>query len=148
MITLVHHAPGRNSQRLLHALQNGLNKGTVPWQAYPALQADPQWLNGCKGLLLMTPENFGYMSGALKHFFDTVFYPVEHSLRGLPVAVCIHAGKDGTGTARSIRPICDALGWRLIADPLIVRGDVSKAHDQHAQTLAETLSTGVEMGIF
>src|SRR3546814_9262380 len=76
--------------------------------------------------LLGTPENFGYMSGLLKDFFDRTYYPAEGKTVGLPYAVLISAGNDGSGAARAIERIATGYGWRAVAEPLIVKGEIGR----------------------
>lgn len=99
-------------------------------------------------LLLGTPENFGYMSGLLKDFFDRTYYPAEGKTVGLPYAVFISAGNDGTGAARAIERIASGYGWRAIAEPLILKGELDEAGLQQCRDLGEAVAAGVAAGIF
>ena len=86
-----------------------------------AFDAGTEDLLACHGLLLGTPENFGYMSGALKDFFDRTYYPCEGKLTGLPYAIFVSAGNDGSGAVREIGRIANGYGWKAVADALIER---------------------------
>ena len=81
-LLLVHggHAGGRTA-RLVAAVGEGAREAgrEVELNIRPALLADADDLRGAQGLLLGTPEHFGYMSGALKDFFDRTFYPVARN---------------------------------------------------------------------
>src|SRR3712207_9395811 len=68
------------------------------------------------GVLLGTPANIGYMSGALKHFFDTVYYPCLDATVGLPYGVYVHGNDDTAGALRSIERITGALRWKKVAE--------------------------------
>ena len=46
------------------------------------------------GYLLGTPANLGYMSGALKHFFDQIYYPCLDATVGRPFGVWVHGNDD------------------------------------------------------
>lgn len=77
------------------------------------------------GVIFGTPENFGYMSGALKDFFDRTYYPAEGKIEGMPYCVFICAGNDGQGALRSIERIVKGFPLKQIQDPLISKGVLS-----------------------
>ena len=120
----------------------------VELRSLPALVAGVDDLLWAQGLLIGTPEHFGYMSGAVKDFMDRTFYPVEGKVPGLPYAVFISAGNDGTGAANAIARIAIGYQWREIAPPLIVKGDVMDAHLQQCVELGQTMAAGLALGIF
>src|SRR3546814_20705192 len=97
-------------------------------------------------LLLGTPENFGYMSGLLKDFFDRTYYPAEGKTVGLPYAVLISAGNDGSGAARAIERIATGYGWRAVAEPLIVKGELGKPGLPQCHALGEGRGVGSGAG--
>src|SRR6476659_2639850 len=75
------------------------------------------------GYLLGTPANLGYMSGALKHFFDQIYYPCLDETRGRPFGYYVHGGNDVTGAVRGIEAITTGLGWRRVAEPVTLTGE-------------------------
>lgn len=91
------------------------------------------------GYLFGTPANFGYMSGALKHFFDTVYYPVlDHVRESLPLRF-VGAGNDDTaGAVSSVQRIATGLGLRPAAVPLCVTGLVGPDTRRRASELGGT----------
>ena len=98
-------------------------------------------------MALGTPENFGYMSGMTKDFFDRTFYEVEGKLSPLPYALFICAGNDGSGAIRSIERIANGYPFQKIQDPIICKGDQAAARAQ-CKELGQMMAAGVEMGIF
>jgi NAD(P)H-dependent FMN reductase len=94
----------------------------VELRSKSALEASVDDLLWAHGLLIGTPEHFGYMSGAIKDFMDRTFYPVEGKVDGLPYAVYVSAGNDGTGAVSSIERIALGYKWKRVADAIIVRG--------------------------
>jgi multimeric flavodoxin WrbA len=99
-------------------------------------------------LLIGTPEHFGYMSGAIKDFFDRTFYPVENKVDGLPYAIYVSAGNDGTGAVNSIERIALGYKWKRIAEPLIVRGAPTLDALAKCRELGQTMAAGMDAGIF
>jgi len=148
-LLIVYHTQSGNTGRLADAAFSGAQRvqgvETVIKRAFDAGTDD---LLACNGLLLGTPENFGYMSGALKDFFDRTYYPCEGKLTGLPYAIFVSAGNDGSGAVREIGRIANGYGWKAVADALIVRKAITDAALADAAELGEAMAAGVEMGIF
>src|ERR1700761_9083914 len=93
----------------------------------PALSAGPADVLEADGILLSTTANIGYMSGALKHFFDTVYYPCLEASVGLPYGVYVHGGDDTAGALAGIQKITGALRWKQVAAPLSLTGPPGSA---------------------
>ncbi len=113
-----------------------------------AAQATLADLLACDGLLIGTPENFGYMAGMVKDFFDRTYYPAEGKTVGLPYALFISAGNDGGGALREINRIATGYGWRQVAEPLIARGEIDAAALAAGEELGEAMASGIALGIF
>src|SRR5690606_6308721 len=115
-------------------------------RAFDATLDDLLWAHG---LLLVTPENFGYMSGALKDFMDRTYYPAEGKTIGLPYAVLIGCGNDGSGAVRAIERIATGYGWNRVAESLISRGGAPTPDALvQARELGQTLAAGLSIGLF
>ncbi len=148
-LLIVFHSQSGTTERLAKAVLQGARLAeNIGVRMLRACDADTADLLGCSGLLLGTPENFGYMSGALKDFFDRTYYPCENRLSGLPFGVFISAGNDGRGAEREIRRIAAGYGWRQAAETLIVRGPPTSSSLQKCRDFGEAFATGVALGIF
>lgn len=101
----------------------------------------------CDAVVLGTPENFGYMSGLVKDFLDRVYYPIEHCTVGLPYAVLVSCGNDGSGAVTAIERIVTGLRWRRVTDPLVAKGDPTAEHLARAEEIGLTLSAGLSVGV-
>ena len=99
-------------------------------------------------LVLGTTENLGYMSGALKDFFDRVYYPCLDDTRGLPYALYIRAKLDGTGTRRAVESIASGLGWRAVQEPMICHGEWREDFVDECHELGMAMAAGLDGGIF
>ena len=142
--------PGGRIARLVGSVQKAVFEADVDVTLVvrPALGADAQDLLDAQGVLLATPEHFGYMSGALKDFFDRTYYPVEGKTLGLPYALIVSAGTDGTGTCRGVERITRGYGWNEVAPPLLIVGEPSPQAHAQAGELGVTLAAGMSAGIF
>jgi multimeric flavodoxin WrbA len=148
-LLIVHHTQsGRTGQLAAAVLRGATNEAGVITTLKRAFDTTLDDLLNCHGLLLGTPENFGFMSGALKDFFDRTYYPAEGKTVALPYAVFISAGNDGRGAVRQIERIATGYGWKRVAEPLIARGDITPAHLAAAEELGAALAAGLALGIF
>ena len=140
-LLLVHHTPSPNLQALLEAVRDGvaLVEG-VDLAMRPALSAGAADLLAADGVLLGTPANIGYMSGALKHFFDTVYYPCLDATVGLPYGVYVHGNDDTAGALTAIQRITGALRWKQVAAPLSLIGAPGKDDLEACRELAATVA--------
>jgi flavorubredoxin len=143
------HEGGRVAE-LTSAVSEGVNlfSNEVELRALPALDAGLSDLLWANGLLIGTPEHFGYMSGAVKDFFDRTFYPAENKVNGLPYAIYVSAGNDGTGAVSSIERIAIGYKWKRIAEPLVVRGPPTSDALVKCRELGQTMAAGMDAGIF
>lgn len=87
--------------------------------------------------------NLGYLSGALKHFFDTIYYPCREATAGRPFGAYLHAGSDATGALRALETITTGLGWRAVGPVVVVRGTPSREDLGACAELAATLGATV-----
>lgn len=122
VLLIVHHTPSPATQALLEAVRDGASLTRAEVVLRPALGATVSDVLGADAALLGTPANIGYMSGALKHFFDTVYYPVLEATRRLPYGLYVHGSNDTTGAVRAVESIAKGLGWRAVRPPVCVRG--------------------------
>jgi multimeric flavodoxin WrbA len=142
------HVGGR-TENLVEATAAGAREAAdeVELRSMPALQAGTEDLLWANGLLIGTPEHFGYMSGAVKDFMDRTFYPVEGKVDGLPYAVFVSAGNDGTGAVTAIDRIALGYRWKKVADPVVVRGEPVAADLERCRELGQTIAAGLALGI-
>ena len=113
-----------------------------------ALDADVDDVLAADGYLLATPENFGYMSGALKDFFDRTYYPCLEHTKARPYGLLVKAGGGGTAAVDSVVPLATGLDWRAVIPPLVVTGDVTDADLEAATELGATLVGGMVTGLW
>jgi len=150
-LLIVYHSKTGNTQLLTDAVVRGAMNcevTAVEVRALRALEAGPEDLLWADALLLGTPENFGYLSGAVKDFLDRTFYEVEGKLAPLPYAMFVSAGNDGTGAVRAMERIANGYPFVAVQDPLIVRGAPQQKDLVQCEELGLALALGTQMGIF
>lgn len=148
-LLIVAHAPSPNTARLRDALSEAATGiDSIAVRCLSPFDAGPEDVMAAAGIILMTTENLGYMSGALKDFFDRVYYPCLDHTQGLPYALVIRAGHDGTGTRRGVETIVTGLRWRAVQEPLICRGEWQDAFAGQCEELGAAMAAGLEAGIF
>lgn len=108
-----------------------------------ALSATVSDVLAADGYLLGTPANLGYLSGALKHFFDQIYYPCLDETRGRPFGYYVHGGNDVTGAVRGMESITTGLGWRNAAEAVTVTGEPAKADIEACWELGATVAAGL-----
>ncbi|TVP42708.1 MAG: flavodoxin family protein [Halomonas sp.] len=149
-LLIIAHAPSTNTEYLRDAALKGARHPDleqVNCVVKAPLEAGPEDVLACDGIILGTTENLGYMSGALKDFFDRVYYPVLEQKQGLPCVLYIRAGHDGTGTQRAVESIVTGLRWRWVQAPLILRGEWQPGFADQVEELSMTMAFSIESGI-
>ncbi|MEU3096845.1 flavodoxin family protein [Streptomyces sp. NPDC006967] len=145
-LLIVHHTPSPNCQAMLEAVLAGAGAPEIEGVRVvrrAALSATATDVLDADGYLLGTPANLGYLSGALKHFFDQVYYPCLDATRGRPFGYYVHGGSDVTGALRAMETITTGLGWRRAAEPVTVTGEPDRAAVERCRELGATLAAGL-----
>ena len=149
-LLIVAHASSPNTKKLAHAAYAGASHPDLDINVILKLPQDtqPEDVLAADAVLLGTTENLAYMAGLTKDFFDRCYYPVLEKKQGMPFALYIRAGHDGTGTKLAIKTITTGLRREWIQEALILQGDWQEAFTEQVKELAMTLAAGVEAGIY
>jgi multimeric flavodoxin WrbA len=155
-LLVVHHSPTPALQALTDSVLAGAGDDAIEGVEVvvrPALEATADDVLAADGYLLGTTANFGYMSGALKHFFDSTFLEIGGALSstgsaddsagrtaGRPFGLYVHGRYDTAGAVRSVLSIVGALRWRQAAEVLEVLGEVREEQHAAAYELGGTIS--------
>ena len=124
-LLIVHHTPSPAMDTMLRAVLDGTSAdglSAVHVQTSAALSTTATDVLTVDGLILGTPANLGSMSGALKHFFDTIYYPCLVETVGRPFGLYLHGTNDVDGALVDITKITTGLRWRLTQEPIRVSG--------------------------
>src|SRR3712207_1407297 len=122
-LLVVHHTPSPSMQAMLESVREGANDEAIEGVGVvvrAALAATASDLLAADGVVLGTPANIGYMSGALKHFFDQVFYVCQPDTKDLPYGCYVHGNLGLEGAVTAVRTIADGLGWTAATAPVEV----------------------------
>ena len=131
-------------QAILEAVRDGVALvEEVELCVRPALSTGAADLLAADGVLLGTPANIGYMSGAMKHFFDTVYYPCLDATVGLPYGVWVHGNDDTAGALNSIATVTGALRWKQVAAPRSLGGAPGPADLEACRARAATVAVSL-----
>ncbi|MGJ7908766.1 flavodoxin family protein [Actinopolyspora sp. H202] len=124
-LLIVHHTPSPGMQAMFEKVVEGASTDEiedVEVVRRAALSATAADVLAADGYLLGTPANLGYMSGALKHFFDQIYYPCLDSTGGRPFGIYVHGNEGTEGALRAARSITTGLGWQQVAEPVDLTG--------------------------
>jgi multimeric flavodoxin WrbA len=147
-LLVVHHQPSPALHTLFEAVMAGANDPSIEGVevlARPALTASAVDVLEADGYVLGTPANLGYMSGALKHFFDVVYYPSLEVTARRPYGVYVHGNEDTTGALRAIEKVVTGLGWRLASEPVSVMGQPTAEDVAACRELGAVLAAGLTL---
>jgi multimeric flavodoxin WrbA len=149
-LVIIAHAPSSNTLALRDAAAAGARSAEADVEVVvkAPLEAGPEDVLAAEAIILGTTENLGYMSGALKDFFDRSYYPCLDKTGALPFAVYIRARHDGTGTRRAIESITTGLKWRAVQPPLLLKGEYKPEFAVQCEELGRLMAYGLDAGIF
>jgi multimeric flavodoxin WrbA len=150
-LLIVFHSRSGGTQALADAVIAGATSDDVDdvevrvRRAFDATVDDVRW---CNAIILGTPENFGYMSGALKDFFERIYYVLLEETMGLPYALFVKGGHDGEGAIRSVEKIVTGLKWKQALPPVVTVGELTDDALERGYELGITIAAGLEAEIF
>jgi flavorubredoxin len=150
-VLIVAHTPSKNTQALAAAVLRGARHddfGPLTVRLISPSEATADDVLNCKSIIIGSTENFGYMAGLIKDFFERIYYPCLEATEALPYALYVRAGNDGVGAQASIEKIVSGLKWKPVQSVLICQGDYRTEFIQQCETLGQTMAAGLEAGIF
>lgn len=145
-LLIVHHTPSPSLHSMFDAVRSGAGEPgleAVEVLERPALAATASDVLDADGIVLGSPANLGYLSGALKHFFDQIYYPCLETTIGMPFAAYLHGNNDTTGAERALESITTGLRWRVAQAPICVVGDPTAADLDRCRELGASVAAGL-----
>jgi multimeric flavodoxin WrbA len=147
-LLIVHHTPSPALHSMLEAVRSGATDDAIEGVdvvVRAALSATASDALSADAYLLGTPANLGYISGALKHFFDQIYYPCLEETIGRPFGVYLHGNNDTTGAERAIEEITTGLRWRRVAKPVEIIGEPARSDLEACRDLGATVAAGLTL---
>ena len=149
-ILFIHHSPSENTKKLSKLVENKITNVTpnVNLTILNLIETNTSSFREIDGLIIGTTENFGYMSGLTKDFFDRCYNDLKDKTEGLPIIYYIRAGLDGEGCKVALNKILTGLRWRQVLPPLILKGSWQEGYMKRLEKFALTFASGIELGIY
>lgn len=150
-LLIVANQPSHNTQHLAQRVLEGASHPDVSGITSTLIQpldATPEQVLACDGLIIGSTENFGSMAGLIKDFLERIYYPCLENTQGLALGVYVKAGNDGSGAISSIERIVTGLRWVHIQPPLLLQGSYQAHFDDQCHELGMTMAAGLEAGIY
>ena len=150
-LLIVYHSQSGTTLQMAESVIRGARNPdirNVEVRVRTALEATAEDLLWADAFILGTPENFGYMSGAMKYFLDRSFYECVDRIDGCPYALFVRAGNDGSGAIASLQRILKGLSVREVQAPLLIKGHFDAARLGECEELGLTIAAGLEAGVF
>jgi len=149
-LLVVHHTASPALRAMLEAVLAGardpeLAESGISVEVAPALAANATDVLAADGFVLGTPVNIGYMSGALKHFFDQVYYPCLGAKTGAPYGLYVHGDNNTTGAVRAVQSIATGMGWAEVVKPVTAVGPVGKDAERQCYDLGATVAANLAL---
>jgi multimeric flavodoxin WrbA len=145
-LLVVHHTVSPACEAMLGAVIDGTRADGIEGVdvlVRPALAATAVDVLAAQAFLLGTPANIGYMSGALKHFFDQVYYPCRQATDGAGYGLFVHGNSGLDGAIRSVEAVAKGMGWQRRTAPVEVRGEPTSDDLHRCWELGATLAAGL-----
>jgi multimeric flavodoxin WrbA len=149
ILLIVYHTGGVKTAQMAEAVERGARaEAGVRVVMKRCADAGPEDVLAADGLILGTPENFGYMSGLMKDFLERIFYACEGKVNGRPWALFVGAGQDGTGAVTSVERIVAGLRLKKISEPVVVVKELKPEQLAACEELGAAMAAGIAMGAF
>ena len=149
-IIFISHSPSKNTKTLSDIVFNTVNSNdlNINIELFSPLEISSESIKKSDGVIIGTTENFGYMAGATKDFFDRCYNELLDNTQGLPVFYYIRAGLDGEGTVRAIDKILLGLKWRQVLKPIVLKGNWTNNFKDKIAEASLNFAIGIQEGIY
>ncbi len=150
-LIIVANTPSENTASLADAVLQGAQSPEiedVSSRLLKPLEATADDVLSADGIIIGSTENFGAMAGLIKDFFERIYYPCLEEKQGLPYALYIRAGLDGTGTTTGIGKIITGLRWKPVTETLLLDGSFKPDFSSQCKELGMLMAAGLDNNIY
>ena len=148
-LLIVYHTGGVKTAKMAEAVERGARgEAGIRVVVKRCADAGPDDVLAADGLILGTPENFGYMSGMMKDFLERIYYGCEGKVAGRPWALLVSAGQDGAGAISSVERIVTGLRLKKMQEPILALREVTPEVLAQCEELGAALAAGLALGIY
>jgi multimeric flavodoxin WrbA len=149
VILVIYHSQGGSNRKMAMAVAEGVSSmEDVRANLKDACDAGLDDLLACDGILIGSPEYFGYMSGAVKDFFDRTYEQARGKVFRKPYAVFVNGGNDGTGACTHIERICIGFQFKKVYEPIVAKGEITGPILDACRLMGQTVAAGCAAGIY
>jgi multimeric flavodoxin WrbA len=141
-------ATERGARLAIAQSSSAQSSGDTTLEVKHAFDTIPEDVMAASALIIATPANFGYMSGAVKDFFERIYHPCLEETASMPYAMIVKGDTDVDGAAASVERIATGMRWREVLPRLCVVGDVTTDQLDAAFELGATIAAGLDAGIY
>ena len=149
-ILFIHHSPSINTRKLSKCVESKIYNLNlkINLNSLSPLNANINSFDSVNGVIIGTTENFGYMAGLTKDFFDRNYDLLRQTKQGLPIFYYVRAGQDGEGSRLAINKILKGMGWRQVLPPIILKGTWKNTFFVNLEDKVSNFAHGIELGIY
>lgn len=149
-ILFIHHSPSINTRKLSKFVESKIYNLNlkISLKSLAPLNANTNSFDSVNGVIIGTTENFGYMAGLTKDFFDRNYDSLRQTTQGLPIFYYVRAGQDGEGSRLAINKILMGMGWRQVLPPIILKGPWKNSFFDNLEDKVSNFANGIELGIY
>ncbi|MFH2044292.1 MAG: NAD(P)H-dependent oxidoreductase [Pseudomonadota bacterium] len=150
-ILVIYHSQNGNTKMMAESVAKGAaSVVNVSVNLKAAGDTTLEDIRNCDGLVIGSPEYFGYMAGMIKDFFDRTYEVVTKNKKEFhrPYSIFVCAGNDGRNTLTQIERICLAFPFRKVYEPIISRGKITDSILEKCFEMGQTIAAGCDLGIY
>jgi multimeric flavodoxin WrbA len=148
-VLIIYHSQGGNTERIAErCFEAMIKQQEVNVYFKRALGTTLKDIENCDGLIIITPEYFGTMSGAVKDFFDRTYYPAQELDINIPFGLIVCSQNEGDGTKRDIEKIATGYVLKKTLAPLIIKEHEIDQRLGEVEEFGQTFALGISSDVF